>query len=437
MATAVNPSRCLEVLPPAVPKAQLKPDSRPSRWSFGRLLRISLGLFLLGAVGWMCYPWHWSVVSTHAVVNAPLVVVRAPIGGTVRMPCLSTGECVAADEDLLTITNPLVDCGRLEELKAEAATLAGQIAGMRQERDQLLILEDHLEGEARIFQEAIVQRMERDLAGTRALALSARAVFKQRDYERNTAWRLAGTGSAPDSERVVTEFVAEAAEQNAIHLEHNVKRLELEMAWARRSVFIGQGDGRNDVPYPNQRLHEVQMRRLSLDTRLAELTARLPQLERQIGAERERWDLATTRTVKMPRHGLVWHQQVDNGSHVSTNEELLQLIVPTEVFIDAVVPERCLRVIHAGDKVTIRRIGSAEETLGTVKAVLGRTMAWEERSLAASVQPLGPREAHVLVAFDERPDIVDFRTSLVGHPVEVLFGGPTAYLRQLLPGIVP
>jgi hypothetical protein len=268
--------------------------------------------------------------------------------------------------------------------------------------------------------------------------LSARAVLKSKAYEKSVAGRLASSGGGSDSDRVLSHYAAEAAELNVVKAEHNVNRLEFELGCARRGVFVGQGDNRTDVPYPLQRLHEVQLRRLSLDPRLAELSARLPQLERQIRVAEERRELAAAaRTVKACRQGLVWHSQVGNGSHVGDNEELLQLIEPSEIFIDAVVPERCLRVIHPGDKVIIRRIGTNEETSGTVKAVLGRTMAWDEKLLVAAVPKVGPREVHVVVSFDDRPDKLDFRNSLVGQPVEVLFGGPIDYVRQLVAGVLP
>jgi multidrug resistance efflux pump len=131
LSTTLNGSHPVEVLPPAVPKAELKPDASPPRWTFGRLLRTAVGLLLLAVVLWMCYPGHWRVVSNHAVVNAPVVAVRAPISGTVRMASLSMGRTVQADEELLTINNALPEQGRLEEWKTEAATLTEHMAGIR------------------------------------------------------------------------------------------------------------------------------------------------------------------------------------------------------------------------------------------------------------------------------------------------------------------
>lgn len=109
-------------------------STAPSRWHVGRFLRFLIGAGLLGLPAWFLMPGLWTITSAQAVVNAHVITLTSPIEGVVTMPPPPLGHLVAQGSELLQIDSPLVDAGKIEDLKTELASLAGRVAAVRQHR---------------------------------------------------------------------------------------------------------------------------------------------------------------------------------------------------------------------------------------------------------------------------------------------------------------
>ena len=95
------------------------------------ILRVSSGI-LLSLVGtYVVVGEHLAGVSSTATVNAPIVVIRAPIDGGVTLRGHRIGSFVAASEALGSIRDDRVDPGRMLELQRAEAALQSEITRLQ------------------------------------------------------------------------------------------------------------------------------------------------------------------------------------------------------------------------------------------------------------------------------------------------------------------
>ncbi len=253
------------------------PSSR--RKSVKKLVRPALGVGLLGLAVWSLAPLLFDVRSTHAVVNAPVVIVRSPIDGMVRFLCqTASGTNAVANTPLLEVKNSLADNDRLDALKDEQALLEARIEGLRQQLGNLSNLRDDLLTTTHKYEEARLRTLEFEREGAKSLVESAEAVEKQRDSEeemldelrknRNVSVQDANASTSPPRRPAIPWF----------------RRRKAWRTWRSRfghckdGVHVGPNDGRNDLPYSAQRLHEISFRMEEIRAAFGQDEAKLAQL---------------------------------------------------------------------------------------------------------------------------------------------------------------
>jgi multidrug resistance efflux pump len=419
----------------AVRLPPLPPQSRRKPWA--RLVRLTLGLAFLILIAWVIAPACWYITSTQAVVNAPVVALHAPVDGRVTPEAIIIGQAVQAGEPLLRIDNDLIDRGPLEKLRTEEAALSERITALRKHLASLGQLKAKLTSSTSAYQVASLQRIEHELAAARQEAASAEALAKLQHYEVDLNARL-GIKMASEQETVRARQNALAATAKVTETKEIVAKLETELAAAHKGVFVSTGDGRADVPYSTQRIHEVLLKEIDLESTIQELVVRRSQVASQLRTEEQYVKRRMRQIVRAPVDGIVWRRYAHDGTWVSSQKPLLlQLIKPKELFIDALVSEKYAGYIEPGASVRIKFIGSDAETSGVVQHVLGRSMAWDDKLLAADVPVADKGQIHVIVTFAEIPSMAGLKDCHVGHPVEVVFGNQGDFWSQLVARILP
>ena len=84
-----------------------------------RLTRLIVGAAIVVLAIWVLVGEHLAGASANAVINARLVTLRAPIAGEVVFPGRELGSAVDENEVLASVTDPLVDAVRLNDLEME------------------------------------------------------------------------------------------------------------------------------------------------------------------------------------------------------------------------------------------------------------------------------------------------------------------------------
>ena len=232
--------------------------------------------------------------------------------------------------------------------------------------------------------------LERD--GAMSLVKAAQAIEKQRENEKEMYVRLQPSGAASAQETDAARYTAEAAQHSAVHTQKNVENLEEQIRALRDGVHVGQGDGRNDLPYSAQRLHEISFRMEEIKAALRQDQAKLTQLRRHIQAEQDRLARRTSFTAAAGADWVVWRQHAISGTAIKADSPLLDLIDPAEIFVDAVVYQNNLTCIKPGDIARVRMPGCDKQWEAVVKKVVGRTLPWPDRLLAAECIPATRQE---------------------------------------------
>ncbi len=418
-------------------KPSLPPLAAPSppRRSIGiRLVRPAVGIGLLVLAAWALLPLIFGLQSTQAVVNAPLVTLRSPIDGTVRfLGPTASGASANNGAPLFEISNTLADEDGLDSLKDEQALLEARIAGFREQLQGLSNLRESLSASARKYQEARLRTLELEREGAKAGLESARAVEKQRNAEKEQIAQLQGSRSVSNFDAGATQFAAVAAHHGAIQAQIGVENVEEQIRALRDGVQIGPGDGRNDLPYSTQRLHEIGFRIEEVRAAQQQDEAKLAQLERHIRAETARLSRRERFTPTVPSAALVWRRHVSSDTAIKADSPLLDLVNPSEVFIDAVIYEHDLSRVKLGDTARVRLPGSGKEWKAVVKQVFAHSLPWPDRLLATETVSTRKEESHVILSFSE-PLTDDEGATLVpvGLPAEVIFLSPRDALLKLL-----
>jgi multidrug resistance efflux pump len=404
------------VLPPL---AAPSPPRRLAR----RLVRPAIGAALLALAAWALLPLFLDLHSIQAVVNAPIITLRSPIEGTVTFRCAPTcGTKVDANAPLIEIKNKLADGDRLDALKDEQALLEARVASFRQQLETLGTLRDSLSASARSYRDARLRTLEVECEGARASLENAKAVERQRKAENEQVAQLQRTKSVSNGDVGATQSAAEAAHHAVVQAEKQVESVEEQIRALREGVYVGPGDGRNDLPYSTQRIHEIEFRLEEVRAALQQDEAKLAQLARHVRAETERQSRRTEFQSSMPADAVVWRPHVTGQTTVAADSPLVDVIDPAEIFIDAVIYESDMSRVKVGDAATVRLAGSRTDRKAVVKQVIGRSLPWPDPFLATPAVPAARQEIHVILAFAEPLPQGEGSSALpVGVPAQVTF----------------
>ena len=181
------------------------------------------------------------------------------------------------------------------------------------------------------------------------------------------------------------------------------------------------GDGGNDLPYSTQRLHELGCRIEEAALRFGRTRRNWPSSSgtsaRRPSGNRPRARFASV----APKESVVWRRRVGNDTPVQAESPLLDLVNPSEVFIDAVIGESDLKRVQCGGAARVRLPGSRKEWKAVVKQVFGHDLPWPDACLAASAVRRRNRRSTSSSASPNRRPTAAGRSFPVGLPAEVTF----------------
>jgi hypothetical protein len=224
--------------------------------------------------------------SLDAVVSAPLIPIRAPINGRVRIgEAVAPGGAVHAGQILFTLADDQVDERALVDVQARLATI-GEAAQTNARRMTVLKGKQFiLQQRASLYRDATVQRPAAMLAEAEAAHGSAQIQLSLSRIELARTRDLAARGVQSRARLGEAETVAGRAAFEVERLGTHTEQLQAELGSARRGVVIG--DGFADAPYSLQRLDEMTMRVSDLTTEQNALGRTRRELTERLAAEEE------------------------------------------------------------------------------------------------------------------------------------------------------
>jgi multidrug resistance efflux pump len=385
-----------------------------------RSVRITVGILLLVGGIMAILPALTGYTSLDGTVNARISIISAPIDGTVTATPPKIGTSLPAGAELLAIRNDRVPRAAEVRMESELAAAKERLSAIAEQRTQLTALREELQARRQEYQRAIIQNLTQEIAIRHQRITSAEAQQLAAEADLTRKQRLGTTG-------IVAEVAVEQARAASITAQNegNIARAELErftqqLEAVKRGIFVGEG--RNDVPYSHQRIDEITIQLADLQFRERDLKARIEQLNTQQEEEHAHNRDMSFAVLRMPFEGVIWRNNVVEGSHVIAGNELVQILDCRDLFVDILVSEVDYDEIYPGRNAQIRLLGRSDTIDGQVMAVRGSAAVIEDVVLAAKLPQSRGKDARIRVALPESTLNTDYANSCqVGRSVQVRF----------------
>ncbi|WP_306751540.1 HlyD family secretion protein [Paracoccus actinidiae] len=390
-----------------------------------RYRRLILGLIAIVVALWIIVGEQMSGASADAVVNAPVVTVRATVAGNLSVPSRQLGARTAEGEVIASIKDPVVDRIRLDDLLMEARLEEATRAQIEALLAETMASRDALLERTQIFRARRLEELGSRLshAETRLAILEASGAPAEEGQERLLDVVEQGAERLPGEPRLDGLVLDHARER--------VEVLQIALQAAEENVFLG--DGYNDSPNAEQRAVELASEMAALQTRLTEAETRVAAVGERVDRERLRVNGLTGGDIRSPVTGLLWEVLEADGVNVQRGDPLLRLVDCQATMVTASVTERIYNSLAVGDAARFRLGGTSTVYDATVARLAGSGAETIYRNLAVA-----PSQRHL-----ERYDVtlivpqlgqLGVEGCMIGRTGRVFFDGrPLDWLRRLLP----
>jgi multidrug resistance efflux pump len=392
-----------------------------------RFVRICVGLVLLATGVIVLLPGFTGYTSLDGTVNARFALVSAPIEGVVSDTPPKVGTALPENTDVFFISNDRISRTAEAQLDADLGAAKERLQALQVQSKDLSALKADLVGRLKEYQQASIASVQQEIIVRQQRIATAQANKTSAEADLSRKQTLGATGVVAGSsvEQARAASVSATSEQNIARAE--LERLQRQLDALKRGTFVGEG--RNDVPYSQQRTDEVAIQLANVDAQIRTEKARIQQLNRQLLLERARNDRLSFAAVQVPFKGVIWRNNVVAGSNVVVGNELMRLLDCRELFVDILVDEVDYDRIKPGDHADVRLLGTSNVIGGRVLSVRGSAAAVEEVVLAAVPPKSQGKNARIRVVLDPSDMQTDYANFCqVGRTVQVRFARASSLL---------
>jgi len=331
-------------------------EPRRTGWSGAaprRVIKIALGLALVGSLGWGPLRAMLATTSVEALVNARVETVRSPIEGVVASaPDVGRDWNASAPAPRLRIVDPLADHARLEDLRRQHQALESQSHLLARQSELASAALQTLAAQIERFREGRLKLLDARMAAqtaereTAAAKASEAAAAKRRTDE----LRKSGVSTAAEGDRTHFEWVAASSAETAA--ERRLEETTVERDAIAQGVFVG--DSYNDSPSSEQRAAELRLRAGELDAQAVAVQSQIKLLDDQIADEEARYRERSEVLLDLPASGRVWEMLTGPGERVSKGQDLMRVLDCSHPLVSANVDESVYNRLEVGGRATFR-----------------------------------------------------------------------------------
>ncbi len=318
--------------------------------------------------------------SGHAVVNAPVLSVHSPITGTVQDFNVTAGQPVFPDQRL----GRVLSLRAREGLENELSSLQQRLHGLQSQQTEWQRLQRIFEQRAKRHADHELARLQEQLAEVDAQAKAQQAQLRQDTDILTRQERLARENFISPVQIDAARNALQASQARVEAIQAREKMLRIEALAVRDQVYLGQG--RNDVPYSQQKLEDLRIQLSELRTRLLETQSRIQQIQTHLTNGADSQQAFQEAPIHSPVQGLLWRKFSANGSEVIAGAELAQVIHCRDAFVDVAVSESQLHHMSPGTAVQYRLLGTSDWRQGKVRGTSGSGNNGADLTLAAQLR---------------------------------------------------
>jgi multidrug resistance efflux pump len=348
-----------------------------------RAVRLSLATVLLAVSAWAFSPYVGSRIGSSAFVNAELTRVTSPFAGRLTSDLPRRGEYVVRARTVTLVEALAPDQRHLFDLRQQYAVAEKRAALTRAQLEEIKSSDHELGGRAEGYKAGVVNRISGEIEEASAENAGCMAEAHQRRDIGSRMEQLTKLGTASQIRSAEALALQEATNTRCEVAQARVRRLKVELEAAQRGIFLR--DGANDVPYSQQQRDRLMLRRQELETELLNETSKAHQLAAAMPEESERLARSNHFKLSLPAGNVVWTTGASPGSTVVEGQFVLDLADCSHRFVAVELPERVFEKVKAGDRASIRLVGSDAWIEGFVRQERGSAARVDDRLLAATV----------------------------------------------------
>jgi len=343
--------------------------------------RLILSMIAIAIALWVIVGEQMAGGSANAVINAPVVTIRAHTAGDLSLPEKPYGARVQYGDTIAEVRDPLVDQVRLDDLRMEQGFAEAEIARIAADLDSTQSMRESLDDRTTSFRAARLDELRTRLDHAR-LRLS---VLEGKDLSEDTDLRaIAAVDDLPH--RLPLEPGLEPLILS--HARERVETLEIALKAAQAGVFLG--DGYNDSPNAEQRATELETVISGLKNSLTETQRRLNAITTRIQRENLRVNNLSGAEITSPVNGIYWDTLQADGVNVQRGDPILKLLDCDATFVTLSVTERVFNSLRIGEPASFRLTGGEQVFAGTVARLAGAGAKTLYNNLAVA-----PSEKHL------------------------------------------
>ena len=363
--------------------------------SVSRFVRIAITLAVLVGAVVVLYPRVFSEIRSNGTINARLIVLQAPIGGVLVRDLPDIGDTVTEGEVLTRIIDDTESKGLTASLNVDRELLATRAKALAQRLLEIQALGVRLQERVENYGKETVANIRLRVTEAEARIGAWRAVMKERSLMFDRQKTLLENGSTTKVRVEQAESLYQQAREEHKRAQADTQRLKQELSAAGQGVFVAEG--KNDVPYSQQRLDEVVISITELQVQLKEAESRLVAVDRQLTDEILRADRRENVEIRSPIDGIIWRKYFATNSVVTKNNSLLSLLDCRRLFVEVAVPESVTDKLEIGQEVRVRFQGTENAFSAKVKEVRGTRSVTTNNEFAAA-PPLLKKDESLLIA---------------------------------------
>uniref|UniRef100_UPI0025BFDCE2 HlyD family efflux transporter periplasmic adaptor subunit n=1 Tax=Marivita sp. TaxID=2003365 RepID=UPI0025BFDCE2 len=255
------------------------------------------------------------------------------------------------NEVLASVTDPLVDAVRLNDLEMELSFAEAEVTRLESLIRATEEIAETLENRSQRFTERQIRDIELQLEHAR---------------DRLALYGVDADEDAAEQDASLAGNAASAAESLA---RQEVDLLENALAAARNGVFVG--DGYNDAPNAEQRRVELVTVLDGFNADLVAAQARRAAIADRVDDARFSVNRLTEDEIEATTNGRIWEVLASDGERLQRGEPILRIVDCDALLVTLSVTENNYNSLRVGDTGQFRLSGSGEVYTGTVTRLAG------------------------------------------------------------------
>ena len=375
---------------------------KEGKWR-SRLIRWTIGGLLLAFSGWMGATSILFRTSVRATVTAPVVAVRVPMQGLIRGTPPSVGTTVTVGEMLFEVQAAAPDHRPAERIRGECESTRRSAAALRAQICEMDKIKATLNAHFEEYRTARIAQAEKLVAEQDAHVNETASRLKTAEFEQHLHKRLSSRGGSSGFDLARTEYALEGVRNQLEVARQKAGRLQLQLAAARKGLFVGESDGGQERVASRQRVDEIEIQQAGLRARLGELEGKLDELNAQLKSEDEYLDSHQSLSIVAPISGVIWSSTLVPGSEVTLGSMALEILDPVRLTIEATFNKADSERVCPGERVQARLIGSSQILSGQVIRVVGSGKIDHEPVGMAAGVPMSADTFLATIKLNEQP----------------------------------